>query len=158
MNTKLLNNWAGLISILWMVGGFALIAGVLSPHDIHFEPSWLYGVVLFLVWLGVGLLFAIAGLRRGNLAGRICAVIAVVVFVFFVWQMVVPAFSRAHQRGERPNNSRACVKTPRQPDAPKKRRLHFRYDAFLFSVKVIRTAFSFFKMTESEFSHRLSRC
>jgi hypothetical protein len=55
-----------------------------------------------------------------------------------------------------PNKSRGCVKTPRRPDAPKKRRSHFRYGAFLFSVKVIRTAFSFFKMTESEFSHSLS--
>jgi hypothetical protein len=55
-----------------------------------------------------------------------------------------------------PNKSRGCVKTPRRPDAPKKRRSHFRYGAFLFSVKVIRTTFSFFKMTESEFSHSLS--
>jgi hypothetical protein len=50
------------------------------------------------------------------------------------------------------------VKTPRRPDAPKKRRSHFRYGAFLFSVKVIRTTFSFFKMTESEFSHSLAFC
>jgi hypothetical protein len=54
--------------------------------------------------------------------------------------------------------ARGCVKTPRRPDTPEKWRSHFRYGAFLFSVKVIRTAFSFFKMTESEFSHSLAIC
>jgi hypothetical protein len=82
MNNKLFDNWAGLVSIIWLIGGFLFISCVLSPHNIHFEPLWLYGLVLFLVWLGVGLLFAIAGLRRGNSPGRICAVAAIGVFIF----------------------------------------------------------------------------
>jgi hypothetical protein len=95
MNTKFLNNWAGCFSIAWMVGGFALIVFVLDPQAFRFEPLWLYGLVLILSWLGAPLLLAIQGLRRGNLTGRICSALAIVIFFFLVWLTVIPPFQPA---------------------------------------------------------------
>jgi hypothetical protein len=92
MNTKPLNNWAGLISIVWLLGGFALIAYVLAPRDTQFEPLWLLLVLILGVWLGVGLLLAIAGLKRGNWLGRILAAIAICLFIYFAWLLVRPLF------------------------------------------------------------------
>jgi hypothetical protein len=105
MNTKALQNWVGISSILWMVGGYAFIRHVMLPHNLQFEPFWLYMLVLFFGWLGVGLLLAVTGLRRGNWAGRIFAFVAIGVFIFFAWLMVSPVFERAHVRAMQPNNS-----------------------------------------------------
>jgi hypothetical protein len=102
MNTKRWSNWAGLISILWMVGGFVLLAS-LGPHLDHYELALLYRVELALAWLVGGLVFAIAGLMEGNRVGRVSAGIAILVFIFFVWLSIVPAFKRSHQRAERFN-------------------------------------------------------
>ena len=52
--------------------------------------------------------------------------------------------------------ARARVKTPGSLDSRKKQCSHFRYNAFLFAARVIRTTFSFFKFVCLEFSHRLA--
>jgi hypothetical protein len=86
MATKLLNDWAGLASIAWMVGAYEFLHH--APSSFHFEPPWLFMLTIFVSWLGIGLLLAVAGLRRGNLAGRVGAVSALAVFSYFAWQMV----------------------------------------------------------------------
>jgi len=92
MNAKLLNNWAGGFSDGWMLAGFAIIVFVLLPLKVGFEPRWLYAIVLTVSWLGVPLVLAVRGLSRGNLAGRVCAVVALVIFIYFVRWWVMPAF------------------------------------------------------------------
>lgn len=70
---------AGFFSIAWVLGGFALSQFGLVLE--HFPP------VLFLfidpVWLGVGLMLAIAGLRRGSLFGKVCGGLSVCVLLLF---------------------------------------------------------------------------
>jgi hypothetical protein len=43
------------------------------------------------IWLGIGLIFAIAGLRSGNSAGQICALVAIGVFIYFAWYLLYPS-------------------------------------------------------------------
>jgi hypothetical protein len=99
MNSKSMSSWAGPCSILWMLGGYAFLAFVASPHNLYFQPMWLSMLIMFSAWLGIGLLLAVAGLRRGNIPGRVCAAIGVVLFLLFAWLTVSPAFTRAQQRG-----------------------------------------------------------
>ena len=103
MSTKLLNSWAGLASIVWMAGAYELL--LRAPSGFGFEPSWLFILTIFVSWLGIGLLLAVAGLRRGNLAGRVCAIIALLVFLYFAWQVTNPFFIRLHERAMWPNKS-----------------------------------------------------
>jgi hypothetical protein len=67
MNLKSLKSWAGLISVIWMVGIYEIFD---YPPYVFFnalfgieKSSQLSLVVDLLIWLGVGLLFAIVGLR-----------------------------------------------------------------------------------------------
>jgi len=105
MTTKALQSWAGVSSILWMIGGYAFIRHVILPYNLQFEPFWFYALVVLCGWLGVGLFLAVSGLRRGSFAGRIFAFIALGIFIFFVWVMLCPTITRAHQRGMLPNKS-----------------------------------------------------
>jgi hypothetical protein len=52
MSTKLLNNWAGLFSIAWMVGAYAFL--VHAPSGFGFEPSWLFMLTIFLAGWALG--------------------------------------------------------------------------------------------------------
>src|SRR5262249_15943709 len=74
---KSLDKFAGVLSILWVVGGYALLRfGVVAyPHFFHSAESV---VPIPIIWFGAGLLLVIAGFRRGNTLGRICSVCAVV--------------------------------------------------------------------------------
>lgn len=81
---------AGVSSILWIIGGYAFIRKVMLPHHLQFEPFWLYALMVFFGWLGVGLLLAVTGLSRGRLLGRIFAFIGIGVFIFFAWIMISP--------------------------------------------------------------------
>ena len=56
----------------------------------------------------------------------------------------------------RPNHARGCVKTRHATNSGKNRRSQFGYGAFLFTSRVIRILFSFFKIVFSEFSHSLA--
>ena len=111
MSTRPQNNWAGLFSIVWQVGGFALIY-LLIHYGIHFhfEPLWLFLLLTLGAWLGAGLLFAIAGLTRGNRRGQIFAVVAICVFIYFAWQILAPCLSNPQPHtvtgGRLPNDSK----------------------------------------------------
>lgn len=94
--------WAGLFSIVWMVG-YALFMDHIGITG--FEPFWLCLLLIFSSWLGLGLLFALSGLVRGNPSGRICGFFALLVFLYFAWQVVTPVFERSHARGALHANS-----------------------------------------------------
>ena len=83
--------WAGLFSIVWMIG-YAMIMDHMGISG--FEPYWLFLILIFLTWLGFGLLLAVSGVIRGNVAGRICAALALLVFLYFAWLIISPVFRR----------------------------------------------------------------
>jgi len=99
MTAKLHSNWAGPLSVAWMVGGYLLIRYVTAPRGLQFDPFWLYAATLFCAWLGVGLSIAIVGLRSSSFFGRASAILAIVLFAFFTWHMLYPALKPAHIRG-----------------------------------------------------------
>jgi hypothetical protein len=104
MSAKAMNNWAGLASIVWMLGVYAVLALVVERRGYWFDPAWLFMSVVLVGWLGVGLLLAIFGLSRGSVVGRVCAMIGVVVFLYFAWQFWLgPAIKPQHQRAMRSN-------------------------------------------------------
>ncbi len=84
MNVKVMSSWAGVLSILWMLGGYVLLPVGAGLHNWYFEPVWLSVVEMFSVWIGVALL-AVAGLRRGTPAGKVPAITVVVLSAYFVW-------------------------------------------------------------------------
>lgn len=88
---KLLTNWAGCISILWMVGMYEA-QDYVPDFFLNFSPSWLSLCAVLGGWLGVGLLFAITGLRCGSNACRVCCLIAILTFLYFVRQLLFPPY------------------------------------------------------------------
>lgn len=83
MIAKWIDKHAGLLALIWVIGGFPLqVLGlrVLFKLFPSFERSsaseYLFGISLFL-WLGVGIILVVAGLRRGNRLGRICSFSAI---------------------------------------------------------------------------------
>jgi hypothetical protein len=99
MTNRLHSKWAGSLSIVWMVAGYLLIRYVAAPRGLQFEPFWLCAATVFGGWLGVGLFFAIAGLRSGSALGRASAILALVLFALFAWHMLYPALKPARMRG-----------------------------------------------------------
>lgn len=70
--------------------GYALLMDHIGISG--FEPFWLFLVLILFSWLGFGLLLAISGVMRGDLVGRICAVLALLVFLYFAWLVISPIF------------------------------------------------------------------
>ena len=91
MQTKTITSWAGLLSIVWMLCGFLLIHEVVVPRRIVVGPIWLWTFVLLGIQLLPGLFLAIAGLRGPSRAGRVSAILATGLFLWFVWYGVLPA-------------------------------------------------------------------
>jgi hypothetical protein len=92
MNTTLLKNWAGLVSIIWMVGLYEIMVHLPVDFAPSLDLSSWHGLMVFLgVWLGVGLYFAVTGLRCRAVAGQLCAVVAIFVFVYFAWHLLYPS-------------------------------------------------------------------
>ena len=97
MKPTVLRSWAGLISIAWMVGIFEHLDD--PPYMTFFNvlfgienSSQISLIADLFVWLGVGLIFAIAGLRCGKSAGQVCAIIAICIFIYFAWHLLHPAY------------------------------------------------------------------
>ena len=70
---------AGFFSIAWSLGGFALIQ--FSLVLVH-SPVELFWFIVF-GWIGVGLMLAIAGLKRGSLFGKICGGLSMCILFLF---------------------------------------------------------------------------
>ena len=94
MSIKTLKNWAGMVSILWMMGVYQIFG---YPPCSFFNALFgvensaqLSSILDLLIWLGVGLLFAVFSLRRWRSAGQVFAIIAVCIFVYFAWCLFHP--------------------------------------------------------------------
>jgi hypothetical protein len=85
-----------LLSIVWILAGYALIINGAILGHLVFNPEWLFLCVGLVVWLGGGLVLAIAGLRGGNVAGRIAGLVGAAIFSYFAWQMAWPILHRPH--------------------------------------------------------------
>lgn len=97
MQTKAMSNWAGLFSIIWMLGVSVLVLLFFVPlfmsrHVIGPFWVWIFGSVI--VQLVPGLILAIAGLLWGNRTGRISAIFAAGLFLWFVLIWVFPVVLR----------------------------------------------------------------
>lgn len=97
MQPKAINTWAGFVSILWMVSWFIMIHYVMVPNHIVLDPFWLCLLLALSVQLIPGLLLAIAGAGCGSRAGRVCANLAIGLFLWFVWYGVLPIASVMRQ-------------------------------------------------------------
>jgi len=101
MKTKAINNWSGLIAIAWMMSAFVLIHYVIVPRHIVIGPFWPFIFATLIFQLVPGLFFAIVGLRCGNQAGRVSAILGIGLFLWFVWYGAVPVFSMLWQLGSK---------------------------------------------------------
>lgn len=97
MQPKAINTWAGFAAILWMVSGFIMIHYVMVPNHIILDPLWLFLLLTLSVQLVPGLLLAIAGVGCASRAGRVCANLAIGLFLWFVWFGVLPVVSVTRQ-------------------------------------------------------------
>jgi hypothetical protein len=106
MKPTRLRSWSGLIAIAWMVGGYEFLEHapegfILFKFDFSaFSTQFTY----LGIWLGIGLIFAIAGLRSGNSAGQICALVAIGVFIYYAWDLLYPS-AVPSMSATRPNQS-----------------------------------------------------
>jgi len=82
MIAKSLDKFAGVLSILWAVGGYALLRFGAAALPQSFRSAQSAVLLISIIWFGTTLLLIIGGLRRGNTFGRICSVSAV---VFLFW-------------------------------------------------------------------------
>jgi hypothetical protein len=86
--------WSGLISIAWIVGLYVFLDR--DPASlVYFRSNFSTFSTQFTylgIWLGIGLVFAIAGLRSGKSAGQICSMIAIGVFIYFSWHLFHPDY------------------------------------------------------------------
>jgi hypothetical protein len=83
MQIKLLRNWSGLFSIMWL-------AGVYFVLRFSAVPEGLFRLILIWLWLSLGLLLGVLGLRCGSFAGRASALVAIGLFLFFAWSLLCP--------------------------------------------------------------------
>ena len=97
MQTKAVDNWAGLMGIAWMTGIFALIHFLIVPQHFIVGPFWLWIVGLLALQLLPGFLLAVVGFRCGNRLGRISAIAAAGLFLWFLWYGAVPVASMIWQ-------------------------------------------------------------
>jgi hypothetical protein len=96
MSSRVLRSWAGLISIFWILGGYELLFNGTLIRHLLFLPTWFYLLAGLFAWLGVGLGFAIMGLKGGTLAGRLGGLLGAVIFTCFAWMIAAPALHWSH--------------------------------------------------------------
>jgi hypothetical protein len=82
MIAKSLDKFAGVLSILWALGGYALLHFGVTVLPQSFRLAQSPVILSSIIWFGISLLLVIAGFRRGNALGRICSVSTV---VFYLW-------------------------------------------------------------------------
>lgn len=97
VTTKLINNWAGSIAIIWMMGSFLMIHYFIVPGHIVIGSFWLWIFGILVIQLVPGLVFAISGLRCGTRPGRVSAFLAIFLCLRFVWYGLVPVVSMIWQ-------------------------------------------------------------
>lgn len=93
MQSTALKNWSGLLAIVSMLSAFVVIHYIIVPHHIVIGPFWPWIFATLAVQLIPGLVFAIAGLRCKSQAGRVFAIAAAGLFLWFVWHAAYPVFA-----------------------------------------------------------------
>jgi hypothetical protein len=94
-DTKPLSSLAGLLSITWMLGVFAIIHCVIRPHHVTFGFFWLLLFFLIGSQTALGFILAHTGFRCRVGAGRAFAILAAGVFAWFLWVGFVPLVVQA---------------------------------------------------------------
>jgi hypothetical protein len=94
-DTNPLNSLAGLLSITWMLGVFAIIHYTIRPHHVTFGFFWLLLFFLIGSQIAIGFILAHIGFRCRIGAGRIFATFAAGVFAWFLWGGFVPLVVQA---------------------------------------------------------------
>ncbi len=81
----------GMLSLLWVAPAFVVF-------EFYGAPRWYPGSLAFLLtlclWWGIGLLFALSGMRSGWRPAVIAGAGTVLWFLFFLWDTFIP-----HVRG-----------------------------------------------------------
>ncbi len=77
MIAKSLDKYAGALSLLWIVGGYAIWRFGMATHHSFLASIQSVETIVSIVWFGISILLVTAGLRRGNTVGRICALCAI---------------------------------------------------------------------------------
>ena len=71
--------WLGVAAVIWLIvgGGIEVAIEHIVPDLIREYVSLTW---IFCGWLGPSFILAVAGLRRGNLASRICSILVLIAF------------------------------------------------------------------------------
>lgn len=101
INSKIIWNLPGILSFLWMIGGFIFIRHALLTNSLQFSPLWLYLLAVFYGWLGVGLLLGITGVRRARITGRIFGFCGIGLFVLVTAFILYGVVGSMHQQALR---------------------------------------------------------
>ena len=80
----------GVFSLTWVLGWAAAYYVCLLGRGVYTEQFRLLFLGIWVLWWGVGLLFALPALRRGSMMNSLCGLATVVAFVFFLWLLFFP--------------------------------------------------------------------
>jgi len=95
MKLSALKDWYGLISLVWVSAIFGVIVLLQAlKADFTRVPVVTLVMLYMVVWWGIGLLFAVSGVRAGHSLSRFCAVVSMLGFAAFVHYGLFPVFSR----------------------------------------------------------------
>jgi hypothetical protein len=89
MKTPNAKNWAGIFSLIWvLIGAGCFHYHAIRYNDYTFGPMWFFYLMVFAVWWGGGLTFALLASSRGspwNVWSRRVAILLVCFYVFFIF-------------------------------------------------------------------------
>ena len=112
VKTEMRSSIAACFSLIWVVTGSALfsLTHVESKGFSDF-PEGVFALAVVGGWFGIGLALAVSGLRRGNVAAKVCGSGSVLVFVFAAWAVLSPLYTRVRYRKQAPNHPAAASPT-----------------------------------------------
>jgi hypothetical protein len=84
MKTKALWNLAGVLSVVWMGGGYFFMRYL--PHNPK-AGLLRFFIFVIVIWWGLGSMLAVGGLRHGAIASRVCAALSIVLLLIYIWLM-----------------------------------------------------------------------
>ena len=88
MSAPVTKKLEGLFSLIWVALGFALFTSWSSFPG--FDSPYSFFLAVFVAWWGVGLMFAISGVRRGSRVSVFGGWLIIIGFVIFLIGMLVP--------------------------------------------------------------------
>jgi len=88
--SRRVSDWAGLLSIAWMLSVFAIIHYIINPHHVTFGFLWILLFFLIGSQTALGFVLARIGLRSRKRTSRAFAAVAIGMFTWFLWVGFVP--------------------------------------------------------------------